>query len=203
MVGRVDRKQLRLKVRRRSILDAAATEFARVGFEQATLDSVGALVGLSKAGLYHYVDSKEQLLAALLDEAITAIEQRAAELTPTDARAADRLRAFVTAHVEIGVTTPTGKVLAHHLDLILTSDTTTELRSRHQANLGRILNEGVRTGEFRSLAVGSTHQMVFAALHSIPRWYDPIGPLDIESLMRHVTELFLTGISDSEHRDDQ
>lgn len=48
-----------------AILDAAKTVFERVGFEQATMDEIAATVGHSKATLYNYFKSKEQLFLEL------------------------------------------------------------------------------------------------------------------------------------------
>jgi AcrR family transcriptional regulator len=51
--------------RSQAILDAAKTVFERVGFEQATMDEIAATVGHSKATLYNYFSSKEQLFLEL------------------------------------------------------------------------------------------------------------------------------------------
>ena len=190
----MERKEFRLEVRRRAILEAAADEFARVGFERATLDDIGARVGLSKAGLYHYVEGKEQLLDDLFGEVSSAIELRAGEITSPQANSAERLRAFVTAHVHVGVTTPAGRVLAHHLELVLTSESSAQLRQRHQDALACILQDGIRMGEFRPLEIGPVVQMLFAALNSIPCWFDSAGPLTVDGLMDQTVGLFLAGI---------
>lgn len=47
------------------ILDAAKTMFERVGFEQATMAEIAATAGHSKATLYNYFSSKEQLFFEL------------------------------------------------------------------------------------------------------------------------------------------
>ncbi len=194
MVEAMDRRELRTDIRRRSIVEAAACEFAEVGFEHATLDGIGARVGLTKAGLYHYIESKEQLLAILLDEVIVAIEERSAELAPPGASAAERLEAFVTAHVEIGVGTPSGRVMARDLESVLTIPSTKALRQRHQSNLEDILEAGIRSNEFRPLPTGAVVQMLFASVNSIPRWFNSEGALGVEELMRITTSLFLSGV---------
>lgn len=51
--------------RRQGILDAAKTMFERVGFEQATMAEIAATAGHSKATLYNYFSSKEQLFFEL------------------------------------------------------------------------------------------------------------------------------------------
>ncbi len=48
-----------------AILDAAKSVFIKVGFEQATMADIAAKVGHSKATLYNYFSSKEQLFLEL------------------------------------------------------------------------------------------------------------------------------------------
>lgn len=54
--------------RRAAILRAAGSLFAEQGYRGASLDSVAAAVGLTRAGLLHYFPSKEVLLVALLED---------------------------------------------------------------------------------------------------------------------------------------
>jgi AcrR family transcriptional regulator len=54
-------------LKRDSILDAAAQCFADLSYPAASMASVAARVGASKARIYHYYDSKEALLFDLLD----------------------------------------------------------------------------------------------------------------------------------------
>jgi AcrR family transcriptional regulator len=54
-------------LKRDSILDAAAQCFADQSYTAASMATVAAKVGASKARIYHYYDSKEALLFDLLD----------------------------------------------------------------------------------------------------------------------------------------
>ena len=54
--------------RRRSVLDAAVKVFSERGYRAASMHDIGAEVGLSKPSLYHYVQSKEQVLVELYEE---------------------------------------------------------------------------------------------------------------------------------------
>ena len=48
------------------ILNAARECFARFGYEKTTLDDIGNLVGLNKASLYYYYDSKDALFSEVI-----------------------------------------------------------------------------------------------------------------------------------------
>lgn len=57
---------------RRALLDAAARVFARRGIDAASLDDVAAAAGFTKGAVYSNFGSKEGLVAALVDDRVTA-----------------------------------------------------------------------------------------------------------------------------------
>jgi AcrR family transcriptional regulator len=63
--------RVRTDERRRSIVDAAWGVFKENGYERATMSDISERVGGSKATLYGYFQSKEQLFAAVLEEVIS------------------------------------------------------------------------------------------------------------------------------------
>ena len=56
------------------VLDTAAELFLSEGYDAATMQQLADRLGLHKSSLYHYVDSKEDLLKHLIDEAQTTAE---------------------------------------------------------------------------------------------------------------------------------
>ena len=54
--------------RRNEILEAAVECFGTLGYYGTSLQRIATMVGLTKAGVLHYVGSKEGLLHAVLDE---------------------------------------------------------------------------------------------------------------------------------------
>src|SRR3954449_3709684 len=54
--------------RQQEILDTALEVFAQQGFRGASLREIAERVGLSQAGVLHHFDSKEALLAAVLEQ---------------------------------------------------------------------------------------------------------------------------------------
>ena len=54
--------------KRRAILDAAITVFARQGFHSARVSDVAAEAGVAYGLVYHYFNSKDQMLNELFSE---------------------------------------------------------------------------------------------------------------------------------------
>jgi TetR/AcrR family transcriptional regulator len=55
----------------RAILREAEAQFARFGFEGATLEGIGAALGMSRHALLYYYPSKEQLYRQVLDDVLS------------------------------------------------------------------------------------------------------------------------------------
>jgi AcrR family transcriptional regulator len=93
------------KERRRQILEAAARLFVARGFRGASIDELGAAVGVSGPALYRHFRSKESLLAALLvgvSEDLVAGARELARIEPAEG-ALDGLIAF---HVRFALDHP-------------------------------------------------------------------------------------------------
>jgi TetR/AcrR family transcriptional regulator, cholesterol catabolism regulator len=192
-----ERRRRRLGQRRQHILAAAAAVFAEVGYERATLEAVGERVGLSKASLYYYVASKEELLAHLLVEVIELMEREISALTAEGAGPVERLRAFLTGHIRVICTNPSGRLLATHEELVLggaNSELMTVTRRRHARHLRDIIEAGIAEGAFRDVDVRVTAYSVLAALNGVARWWQPSGPSTPDSIADQLNDLFLAGL---------
>ncbi|MFY0108264.1 TetR/AcrR family transcriptional regulator, partial [Acinetobacter baumannii] len=66
------RREARKQDRRQAILDAARTSFFEQGYDGTSMSGLLATLGGSKATLWSYFRSKEELFAAVLDEATAA-----------------------------------------------------------------------------------------------------------------------------------
>lgn len=71
--------RVRTEARRRAILDAARDVFEARGFERASMQMISERLGGSKATLYGYFPSKEELFLAVIEEDIKAEVGAAAE----------------------------------------------------------------------------------------------------------------------------
>ncbi|MGA8353873.1 MAG: TetR/AcrR family transcriptional regulator [Solirubrobacteraceae bacterium] len=190
-----DRRARRMESRRGLILDAAAAEFAEVGYERATLERIGDRVGLSKASVYYYVrDGKPQLLADLVERVVDDVEARVAARTTDDASPLERLRAFVTAHIEVASTTPEGRLLSENLDELMRGSSAAEPRHRHERALTSIIDDGVAAGQFQDLPRRPVVKLILGALNPVRLWHDPAGALSLEDVIDVALALLLTGL---------
>src|SRR2546429_6755731 len=97
--------EVRLSVQRRRLLEAAAAEFARSGYADASAEAIAREAGMSKATFYEHFANKEECILVLFDEAATELMRAMAEAAYTAGedprrRWRDGTRAFLGMLVE-------------------------------------------------------------------------------------------------------
>ena len=86
--------------KRRAILDAAITVFARQGFHSARVSDVATEAGVAYGLVYHYFDSKEQMLNELFSERWGLLLEASQEMQRSDATPRDKLRGVASFIIE-------------------------------------------------------------------------------------------------------
>jgi AcrR family transcriptional regulator len=84
------------KQRLRLVVDAAAKRFELQGFHGTSLQHIADDVGITKAALYHYLDSKEQLLFLIHDAFISTMLDSAEKFIAEHDDPVEQLSFYVT-----------------------------------------------------------------------------------------------------------
>ncbi len=188
------RQERRWESRRELIVRAAVDVFAEMGLEGATLEAVGERVGLTKASLYYYVKSKEELLGHVVGHVVQAQERAVAELTHDGMTPEERLRVFCLGHLRSLFADPAGKVAAR---VALSGHTDELVRSvfhGYMGGLDAILADGVAAGVFRPVDRGVVRNAILSALNAVTLWYVPGGPRSLDAVGGEICDLMVAGL---------
>jgi TetR/AcrR family fatty acid metabolism transcriptional regulator len=138
--------------KRRAILDAAITVFARQGFHSARVSDVAAEAGVAYGLVYHYFDSKEQMLSELFSERWALLLEASQEMQRSDASPRDKLRGVASFIVESYRHEPElMKVIIVEVTRAANSFGRThlpEIRAAYDV-VARIVSDAQETGDFR------------------------------------------------------
>ena len=139
---------------RRSILDAATEEFARVGLGGARVDRIAERSGANKRMLYYYFGSKENLFLAALEESYARIRAAERELDLEHRDPREALKKLVEFTWDYYLRHPEFMTLLNSENLhkgrhVRRSRRVRELHSPLVETLGGILRRGERAGLFR------------------------------------------------------
>ncbi|MDB5064663.1 MAG: TetR/AcrR family transcriptional regulator [Chloroflexi bacterium] len=193
------RRVRRRQSRRELIVLAAVEVFREMGLEKATLEAVGERVGLSKASLYYYVRSKEELLGHVVVQVVRAQEEALSQLLQSSVDPEERLRAFCQSHVRIICTDPVGAVSARVALSGIRDDVVRRPLHEYMARLETILREGVDAGVFRDMDLRIAQHSIIATLNAVPLWFSPQGRLSLDQVAAEVTGLLVDGVRARRH----
>jgi TetR/AcrR family transcriptional regulator, cholesterol catabolism regulator len=139
--------------RLRRILDASAARFETNGFHGTSLQHIADDVGITKAALYHYVSSKEELLFTIHDVFVTSMIESAEAFIAENTDPVERIRFFVQ-EIFLTVACYRPYVKAFFRDYgVLQGDLQTELRNKrhhYESIVEQAVTDGIEQGKFRS-----------------------------------------------------
>lgn len=200
-------RQRRKEARPQELLDAALELFAEKGFAATRSEEVAARAGVAKGTLYLYYPSKEELLKAVISQRLSQeIAAGAEQVQHFTGSTSELLASVLTAWWVRVFDSPMSAVFK----LVITEVRNfPELATFYAENvvmpgkqlIGRILERGIRAGEFRAVDVPSTVlslvlPMVMLCLHKHSLAACPGIPDDVDPhafIRRHV-ELVLAGL---------
>ncbi|AZI43633.1 TetR/AcrR family transcriptional regulator [Deinococcus psychrotolerans] len=190
--------QQKVQARRREIYAAAAELFSTHGYRAASMRELAAALGMSKASLYHYVQSKEELLTLLYTEVIaenTAIMQAVIDLGLS---AAETLREVLVQRVLYTITRQRLLRVFYEEELELPPTVSGPMRQERQhyehtllSVVQRGLDEGVLTSP---VSAQMTANILLGAVNWTYRWYKAGGPLRAREFAEGVADTAMGGI---------
>src|SRR2546421_10016856 len=86
---------------RSRVFEIAAEVFHRKGYDNTSMSDVASAAGLTKAGLYHHVSSKESLLSTVLDAGLDFTESYVMKPLEGIADPLDRLKSMIDLHLRL------------------------------------------------------------------------------------------------------
>lgn len=181
---------------RAQVLAIAVALFNEQGYDATSVADVAARLGLTKSALYHHFDSKEQLLALALNEALSGLEGVLELPAARSGSASERLAAVL--HGAVGVLVDRLPYVTLLLRVRGNSEVERAALERRRAfdhRVAALVEEAQREGLVRDDLDGAVAtRLVFGMVNSIVEWYRPGGPVDAERLAHDVVAVALDGM---------
>ncbi len=182
--------------RREDVLRAATRVFLRRGYHHAPLEAVAAELALTKAGVYHYFGSKQEILEAICDRAMTAFEEVLTSSLAVPGTAEDRLRHTTARYLDLFLADASLSVFMRHFD-DLSDGVRTHLRKRRkrmEAQMRRTLEEGIGEGVFEAADPHLAVLAVFGTVNWTYSWYERDGRLSAAEVRDALVRQVMHGI---------
>jgi AcrR family transcriptional regulator len=181
------------------LLHHAARIFCEKGYEGASMRDLSRAAGMSLAGLYHYFDSKEDLLYLIQKHTFRTIIDRLRERL-NDARGAEqRVRVFIENHLEYFLANKEAMKVLTHEDDTLKNGRGAEVRAikREYYRICLELLENLRQEKRLHFSGRLAVLGLFGMINWIYTWHNPRVDLDARALAEEMSNLFLRGVLNS------
>ncbi|WP_217618149.1 TetR/AcrR family transcriptional regulator [Achromobacter sp. GbtcB20] len=161
---------------RERILEEAAKLFARSGYDGSSISDLAAAIGVSKAAIYHYYPTKQDIYDAIILQVLEGLTQTVGRDVAGAVGGVARLRAFMVGHARY--------FEQHHAQFVTMligysgmalseREDAARLRDSYEKLLRDVIAQGVADGAFRALDVAATGRAVLSMLNWMVRWYKP------------------------------
>ena len=182
---------------RSKILEAAAQIFSEKGYHAASMQDIAGAVNLQKASLYHHVSGKQEILVALLDQALDILIERISSVVALPNPPEEKLNLAIQVYLQslFDQRELASVLLFEHRSL------DDDLKIRHLPRRDRfeglwrgLIIEGVSEGVFDVDDTAQAARALLGVMNWTITWYREDGPLNGHEIANQYSDLFLKGL---------
>jgi AcrR family transcriptional regulator len=188
---------------RQEILRAAARLFQQQGYDATSMNDVAAALKLSKGGLYHHFESKDEILFHIMSHAMQITEERVINvvrrITGTGVDVAEeRLRMLIRLHIQVVLSPEDREITVMlHENHPLPPALRRKINARKKDYLHfveQLVKDVQSKRNSRSPVTPRAAALALVGMINwIYQWYKPDGLLTAEALVQQFTDIFFHG----------
>ncbi|WP_062349961.1 TetR/AcrR family transcriptional regulator [Herbidospora yilanensis] len=184
---------------RQRLLSAATRLFAEKGFESTSVQEIVAAAGVTKGAMYHYFDSKDDLLHEIYGRVLRMQMDRLQRFADGEGTVAERLHAAAADVINTTVDNLDDSKIFFRSNHQLAPDTRKIVRAerrRYHERFRDLVIEGQQQGVFRDdVPAEMVVDFFFGSVHHLGTWYHPDGPLTGTEVGRYFADLLLRSLA--------
>lgn len=186
---------------RRHILDCAAKLFRTEGYAATSLRGIAEAAGMRAASLYHYFESKDQIVIEVLNRGVLSVfreVRRSVEALGEKATCEEVITAAITAHLRSllelqDYTSANTRIFGQIPQHVRAA--TLKPRVQYEQFWTELLQRCIRQSALRSKPdLHLVRLFLFGSMNGTLEWYQPEGRHSVEGIARELTRIFLRGI---------
>ncbi len=195
MLGRVKVKEESVRQR---LLSEATRLFAERGFEGTSVQEVVAAAGVTKGAMYHYFNSKDDLLHEIYGRRLRMQMERLTRIADGGGTVAERLHRAAADLVETSADHLDDSTIFFRSMHLLAPETHKKVRAERRLYHERfraLVLEGQREGVFSDRVPAElVVDYFFGSVHHLSTWFRPDGPLTGAQVGEQFADLLLTSL---------
>ena len=183
---------------RQDILRTAARLFQQRGYDATSMNDVAAALKLSKGGLYHHFQSKDEMLFHIMSHAMDITEERVIAPVRAIQDPEERLRTLIRLHIEVVLSMHDREITVMlHENHPLPPSLRKQINQRKKDYIhfveGLIADAQRLRGSKAPVTPRAAALALLGMINWIYQWYKPEGRLQAQDLIPQYTELLFRG----------
>lgn len=173
------------------IADATAL-FCEKGFNGTSITDLADALGVANASVYYHVSSKQELLLRVLEAGMEGFLPRLEEIVASDRPGREKLVLAIENHLEFVFNRRDAVAVFLRERRFLEPPFSAEyedLVDRYDELFAKILDDGVKAGDFTAVNVPVATRLILGMINWIVEWYHEDGQLSQAKLSETVIEL--------------
>jgi AcrR family transcriptional regulator len=183
---------------KKSVFEVAAEVFHRKGYDNTSMSEVAEAAGLTKAGLYHHVSSKESLLFTVLDSGLDFTESYVMKPLESIDDPLERLRTMIDLHLRLVLEERNLEVtgLLHECKTLSPSDRARiDKRKKEYVRMTtKLITDVVKKFNVKDVNPKLAAFALLGMLNWTYQWYKVSGSSSREEIVENFQHIFLQGI---------
>lgn len=180
----------------------AAQIFFTKGYNACSLNDIADALGITKAGLYYYVESKQSLLFEIINLGLDSVDGEVLSPARAIADAETRLRFIVYNHARLCAGGNHAVIIISHEINELNFQQREEVLARRRDYFEFVRNTLVelqRAGKLYEIDLTTATFTLFGMILWLSRWFHPKGKITVEKVCEDVCEMALRGLLKSKN----
>lgn len=183
--------------RAREIYLTAAQIFFTKGYSATSLNDIADALNITKAALYYYVESKQDLLYRIIKLGLDDVKAEVLDQAREIENAEERLRFIVRNHSRLSAGGNHAVIIISHEVDALNFDQRQEVLQRRREYFEFIRNTLVQLeaqGKLQNIDLTTATFTLLGMIIWLARWFSPNGKMSVENVCEDVCEMALRGI---------
>jgi len=183
--------------RANEIYAASAQLFVEKGFEGTSVSDIAEAMSMTKAGLYYYFDSKQELLYKIVQLGLDVVKDNVLDPARLIADPEERLRFVITNHARLAAEDNHAVIIVSHEMSSLSfhqRDHIIRRRREYFEFVRSTILELKSIGKVADIDESAATFTFFGMILWLSRWYQRDGKRSIDEVCRDVCDIALKGL---------
>lgn len=175
----------------------AAQIFFSKGYNATSLNDIADSLDITKAGLYYYVESKQDLLYRIINLGLDSVQEEVLNPARSIEDAEQRLRFIILNHARLSAGGNHAVIIISHEDNELNLQQREETLKRRREYFDFIRNtlaELKDSGKLEEIDLTTATFTILGMIIWLSRWFSPKGKMSVEKVCEDVCEMAVRGI---------